>query len=118
MTGLPVVANRLDRTTVKRLLADRDFFGRFGLANNEGMRPEVVSIEKSGSVVTAKVAVDTLAIDVVGTHGVLRVTMLEFCHVSDTGREIESFKESCLPRKFCLKYWCRTECRHCPAAGI
>ena len=60
----PVAADRFDRTTFHRFLAESFFLGRFRLFVDKGMSAVVVPLEVRGRRFATKIAIDALIIDV------------------------------------------------------
>src|SRR6266404_5677262 len=88
-----VAADRLDRAAFHRLLAERFFLGTFRLLVNEGVAAVVVAFVISGRGFPAKIAVDALVIDVVGTRDVFRIFICGISHNFPAKSELEGRKK-------------------------
>ena len=83
-----VVANRFDRATLHRFLAERFLLRGLWLLVNVGMTPVVVAFETGGGRFAAQIAVDALIIDVEFARYVLGVFVRGVGHVFPEG-EVE-----------------------------
>src|SRR5438105_3610612 len=75
-----VAADRFDGATFHGFLAERFFLGIFGLLIDEGMAPVVVPFVIGRRRFAAKVAVDTLVVDVVRARDVFRIFICRISH--------------------------------------
>ena len=75
-----VVTDRFDRATFHRFLAQTLFLGRFRLLVNELMTAVVVALEIRGGGFAAKVAVNTLLIDIELAGRVFRILVGDVSH--------------------------------------
>jgi hypothetical protein len=75
-----VAPDRFDRATFLRLIAKRFFLGRFGLLVNVGMAAVVVPFEIGWGGLAAKIAIDTLVVDVEFPLDVLRIFVCDIGH--------------------------------------
>jgi hypothetical protein len=76
----PITPNRLDRTTLQRLLTDRDLGRADRLASHIGVTRVGVPHEYIGDPLAAEVAIDALVIDVVASGNIVRVSVVVICH--------------------------------------
>src|SRR2546423_2550713 len=76
-----VGADRFDRAAFHGFLAKRFFLGALRLLVNEGVAAVVVALVIGGRGFAAKIAIDALIVDVVGTGNVLRVFVCGIGHI-------------------------------------
>src|SRR5206468_2024721 len=81
-----IVADRLDRAALERLVAERDVVGGLRLAVHERVAALVVALEEVGRRLPARVAVDALVVDVELPGGVLGELVLLVGHVRGGNR--------------------------------
>ena len=77
---LGIVADRLDRAAVHRLLAQRLLLGSFGLLEDEAVSAVVVALEVRGGGFAAQVAIDALVIDIEFARDIVAVFVCCVCH--------------------------------------
>ncbi len=91
---MPIIPDRLDRTTVERLFANRDFGLIRRLPDHEGVGAVIISDEEIRCSLATEIAVDALLIHVVGSGNIVRESVGVICHREDTEGIPDSFNES------------------------
>src|SRR2546423_8516616 len=76
-----VGADRFDRAAFHRFLAERFFLGALGLLVNEGVAAIIVALVIRRRGFAAKIAIDALIVDVIGTGNVLRIFVCGVGHI-------------------------------------